>query len=387
VEHNPVVSLNLLALDKDIVRSASSNYHKSPRSKSHHSHFSTEHVPGINAPDHPPHTHIHIRSSTPALSHMQLGIPPPSNQLLFEFLNSSHKNKPKDPKDEQSTELTDDDQFLLLTSIVRGFSLDSKNWGEFFVDNVKDIEWATQAFSSLILPGNLKEVIRLLVQSQLKNEHKFDDVVKGKGQGIVILLAGPPGVGKTLTAESTAEHLRVPLYCLTASELGETSETIDMTLRKVFPLVKRWKAVLLLDEADVYLEKRTADGLLRNRLVATFLRTLEYYRGILFLTTNRLNTLDPAFESRIHLALKYTDLDINARKSVWSNFMNQTINFRDISEEDMTRIAEIPLNGRQIKNKFKIAQLLADGEDKEIGIEHVKGALGTIDGASNIFAK
>ena len=52
-------------------------------------------------------------------------------------------------------------------------------------------------------------------------------------------------------------------------------------------MVARWEAVLLLDEADVFLEARSTHDLERNKLVSIFLRVLEYYEGILFLTTNR----------------------------------------------------------------------------------------------------
>lgn len=62
-----------------------------------------------------------------------------------------------------------------------------------------------------------------------------------------------------------------------------------------------WIAVFLNDEADVFLEARTAQDLTRNKLVSVFMRILEYYRGVIFLTTNRVGVLDQAFESRIYL--------------------------------------------------------------------------------------
>jgi len=80
------------------------------------------------------------------------------------------------------------------------------------VDQVEDIKFADNAFASLVLPTEQKSLIRAFVESQVKYKDDFDDVIAGKGRGMIMLLAGPPGVGKTLTSESVAEDMRVPLY-------------------------------------------------------------------------------------------------------------------------------------------------------------------------------
>jgi hypothetical protein len=67
--------------------------------------------------------------------------------------------------------------------------------------------------------------------------------------------------------------------------------------------------VLLLDEADVYLERRATQDVLYNALVSMFLRSLEYYNRIFFLTTNQVCNFDEAVCSRIHLFLKYNKLE------------------------------------------------------------------------------
>lgn len=81
--------------------------------------------------------------------------------------------------------------------------------------------------------------------------------------------------------------------------------------------------VVLLDEADVFLEERDMKDLNRNALVSVFLRALEYYDGILILTSNRVGTFDEAFKSRIQLALHYENLNVTQRRKVWRNFMNR----------------------------------------------------------------
>lgn len=78
---------------------------------------------------------------------------------------------------------------------------------------------------------------------------------------------------------------------------------------------------MLLDEADVFLEERAPKDMNRNGVVSVFLRTMEYCQGIMLLTTNRVTEFDPAALSRIHLKLKYGDLNAAAKSEVWTNFL------------------------------------------------------------------
>ena len=68
---------------------------------------------------------------------------------------------------------------------------------------------------------------------------------------------------------------------------GETADDVESRLEEHFQLAHRWGCILLLDEADVFLEARSKTDLKRNAIVSVFLRLLEFYPGILFLTTNR----------------------------------------------------------------------------------------------------
>jgi hypothetical protein len=173
-----------------------------------------------------------------------------------------------------------DEQRLITTPIVRGYSLSNKQWLEFYLDGVKDIVWNSKAFDSLVLPHaqqDLKQLILAFANAQSKKHKAFDDVVQGKGRGIIMLLSGPPGVGKTLTAESVAEVLKVPLYVLSAGDLGTHAHTLENKLKDILSIVPKWGAVLLLDEADVFMEERSSSDLHRNELVSIFLRLLEYY--------------------------------------------------------------------------------------------------------------
>ena len=182
-------------------------------------------------------------------------------------------------EDEVPDELNDEKR-LIASVKVHGYSLKDKEWLQFYLDGAKDIEWHTNAFDSLVLPKeqeNLKDLILAFAKAQSNQSDTFDDIVQGKGRGIIMQLSGPPGVGKTLTAESVAEVMQVPLYAMSAGDLGSTAGKVEKRLKDILRMIPKWGAVLLLDEADVFMEARTTTDLERNELVSIFLRMLEYY--------------------------------------------------------------------------------------------------------------
>ncbi|KAH7092408.1 hypothetical protein FB567DRAFT_237317 [Paraphoma chrysanthemicola] len=260
---------------------------------------------------------------------------------------------------------------LICTPMLRGYSLKNKLWLNFFVNCVQDISWQKDAFDRLVLPKNQKELILGFAESQRKFRDSFDDVIEGKGRGMIILLCGPPGVGKTLTAESMAEEMKIPLYMMSAGDLGFDPRKVETKLQDILEMCSRWNAILLLDEADVFLEQRSLHELERNKLVSIFLRVLEYYEGTMFLTTNRVQTFDPAFQSRIHISLDYQELSIESRKTVWRNFLDSSTQEHSISPEQLKELARMDMNGRQIKNILKIARLLASRKDEKLSHEHI----------------
>ncbi|KAK5267440.1 hypothetical protein LTR99_006631 [Exophiala xenobiotica] len=151
-------------------------------------------------------------------------------------------------------------------------------------------------------------------------------------------------------------------------------------------MVSKWNAVLLLDEADVFLEARSNNDLERNKMVSIFLRVLEYYEGVLFLTTNRINNIDAAFHSRIHVTINYPNLSVESRRHVWETFLGKD---SGVHEKDIDRLAQVDLNGRQIKNMLKTAQMLArsqeqgkDGQRGKVGMKLIETILAIERGAS-----
>ncbi|KAH6695039.1 P-loop containing nucleoside triphosphate hydrolase protein [Plectosphaerella plurivora] len=259
-----------------------------------------------------------------------------------------------------------DEQCLLATPWAKGLDLKTKEWAEFCIDDLSPVAWNDAAFDHLVLPGNEKQLSWDFVENKALANNNFDDFVQDKGRGIIILMFGPPGVGKTYTAEAVAERARVPLYSMSAGTLGTVPKEVEAALDRALGLCKLWNAMLLLDEADVFLGSRSTADLARNELVAVFLTKLEYYAGVCFLTTNRVSTIDQAFQSRVDLFLRYEDLTPSARRQVWDNFIARVGRERfSITDADLDKLAELKLNGREIKNLIKSAHLLSlKGQEK-----------------------
>ncbi|KAL6825124.1 AAA family ATPase [Trichoderma camerunense] len=255
-----------------------------------------------------------------------------------------------------------DENFIYLSPLtVKAYNLKRKKWVDLKLDGLREISWNTQAFESLVLKEKTKRLIRALVSNQIEAE-KSTDLISGKGNGLIMLLHGGPGTGKTLTAESVAEIAKRPLYPVTCGDIGTKPEDVEKYLESVLYLGKTWGCVVLLDEADVFLEQRSLEDLHRNALVSVFLRVLEYYDGILILTSNRVGTFDEAFKSRIQLAVHYNNLTTHQRTKIWGNFIHRLknlnedgIDFIDL-EDNIERLAHKEMNGREIRNAITTAR-------------------------------
>lgn len=106
-----------------------------------------------------------------------------------------------------------EEELIISCPVTLGFAFSEKLWLEFCISGISDIQWNEKAFDSLVLPENQKSIVKALVSSHTFNDaQSIDDVIQGKGKGLVSVLHGPPGTGKTLTAEGIAELLKRPLY-------------------------------------------------------------------------------------------------------------------------------------------------------------------------------
>ncbi|KAI0013709.1 P-loop containing nucleoside triphosphate hydrolase protein [Xylariaceae sp. FL0662B] len=269
-----------------------------------------------------------------------------------------------------------DDDVLLTNATVRGYAFTVKQFFEFFVDAVSPIQWNSSCFDHLVLDQDTKKTVQALVSTHSKQNEGFADIVEGKGQGLVFVLHGPPGVGKTLTAECVAEYLKRPLYMVSSGDLGTSGGSLDMTLTDIMDMATTWKAVLLIDEADVFLERRSLHDVHRNAMVSVFLRVLDYYGGILFLTTNRVSAFDDAFKSRIHIPIRYTHLSRSSRQQIWRDCCARAAPDEIPDEAGLAQLARHELNGRQIKNVVACAASLAAFDGAPLDLDRLRRVAG-----------
>lgn len=277
-----------------------------------------------------------------------------------------------------------DPNLMFAPAIVYGFSFSLRRWGAFSVSGFENIMFRSDAFESLVMEHDRKEMIFMLVNEYIKEPVAGDlqmtsiDPIAKKGQGCIILCHGPPGTGKTFTAESIAEKLECPLWSMSVAELGMFTEDLEKKLVQIFEVAACWRAILLLDEADVYLERRkdsTFSSLTQSAMTGVFLRILEYYSGVLFLTTNRMESVDDAISSRVSIFLEYKEFDTDHRLKVWKTFLKRANIAHSCSETFWSEVAGLKFNGREIRNVVHNAQILAKSKQETVTEDHILSAL------------
>lgn len=208
---------------------------------------------------------------------------------------------------------------LPVHPLVRVF--DAKTHEYFWVhsDNLTPYTYDKSLRDKLVLPDHHRDLLDVLTSDI--NDY-VEDIIEGKSAGNIIMCKGHWGVGKTLTAEVYAELIERPLLAVHSGQLGTSASSIEKSLKGVFDQAKRWNAVLLLDEADVFVSKRE-HNVEANAIVAEFLRSMEYFDGLMFMTTNRPNDIDEAILSRCAAIIDYSLPDKEHLTKIWGVMNDQ----------------------------------------------------------------
>jgi hypothetical protein len=245
------------------------------------------------------------------------------------------------------------DSFKTKTDLpyIRIFSLYYKSYFYIHIDDISEYVYDMQAFEKLVLPATTKNLIERVFSYSSKQ--LYGDIINYKHGGLIIMAEGNPGVGKTSTAEVYSELNKKPLYVVQIYEIGTNVHAIEENLAKIFKRVEKWEAIILFDEIDVMLSKRN-DNLEKNAIVGVFLRLMDYFRGIMFLTTNRIEVIDDAVLSRITINIKYPDFTIETRKKIWELKLEDA----GLSINSMDRLIKLNMNGRQIRNMVRLGKII-----------------------------
>jgi SpoVK/Ycf46/Vps4 family AAA+-type ATPase len=276
-------------------------------------------------------------------------------------------NEIEDDEDEDEVSI-DGEPDSVVTPVhpyVKVFDLGAHEFVLVHVRNLTPYVYDKAAEKKLVLPKETKELVNILVRG---SSEVLEDIIQGKTGGTIVISTGPPGTGKTLTAEVFAEEIERPLYVVQCSQLGTDEEAIEKQLKIVLTRASRWKAILLIDEADVYVHTRGTD-IRQNAIVGVFLRVLERYRGVLFLTSNRATVIDDAIMSRATAWIRYDYPTKEALQELWTVLSRQyQIEMSEKAIEAL--VGKFPkVSGRNIKNLLKLGSMLARGTSRAVNVD------------------
>lgn len=234
--------------------------------------------------------------------------------------------------------------------------------------------------TDLVLPDAARATVAAVIaaargRERVANEWGFGEQ-SARGLGIAALFAGESGTGKTMAAEAIASELGVDLYKVEVSAvvskyIGET----EKHLRRVFAAAERCECVLLFDEADTLLgrrsEVRDAHDRYANLEVGYLLQLMESYRGLAVLTTNMPEALDPAFMRRLRFVVRFPLPGPDERRRMWERAFPAAAPVESI---DPVRLSRLALSGGLIRNIALGAALRAADEARPITTADIAAA-------------
>lgn len=235
------------------------------------------------------------------------------------------------------------------------------------VADIEDYVYDHTLQDKLVLPESHKNLLDILVNN---SNVLRGDIINNKGNGTVVILEGPPGCGKTLTTEVYSELIEKPLYKVTAGQLGIDGEKMDSKLSEVLNRASRLGCILLIDECETFVRQRGTD-LIQNAIITTFLRRIEYFDGIMFLTSNKIKDIDDAILSRCIAAIKYEPpTEANAKK-IWRVLASQFELNDQLTDYDIDTLIKIfpSAVGRDIKELLKLTARYCMGMNQKLNID------------------
>jgi ATPase family associated with various cellular activities (AAA) len=245
---------------------------------------------------------------------------------------------------------------------------------------VERIEPKTTWDELILQPDSQKRLIQIIAACQHRSTVYDTWGMGGKthrGMGITSLFYGPSGTGKTTAAEIIAHDLALDLYRVDLSQvsskyIGET----EKNLKKIFEAAQESGAVLLFDEADSLIGKRSevkdARDQYANQTVGYLLQAMERYSGLAILTTNLPNSLDTAFNRRIRYRIRFEYPTPEQRVRIWEKNFPSSVPTLHLS---FSRLAQVNLSGAIIRKAATEAGFIAMAENEPVQMKHAYQAI------------
>lgn len=285
------------------------------------------------------------------------------------------KEKAVSSDDDDETRVADESTTLVLEVPLRPnvllFNLEKHEQCWAHINRLKKYAYDKTLGDKLVLPEYQRELIEILVQ---RDRAEMQDIIKGKAGGSIVLCSGVPGTGKTLTAEVFAETIERPLYIVASSQLGANPSDLESELKQVLGRASRLGAILLIDEADVFLYAR-GENITQNAIVGTFLRILEYFQGTMFFTTNRETLIDDAILSRVTAQVKFEIPGPENQEKIWRILAD--ISHIKLSDFEIKKFVKKhpKLVGRDVKGLLKLANMVASKNKSTITAESIESLM------------
>lgn len=262
------------------------------------------------------------------------------------------------------------DDIALLPRFMPGFDLERKSWGLFDVDEVEPIKFNENAWKHIVLDESSKNVIEGVVGAF---DFSKEAVADEEQTGLIILLHGPSGTGKTATVEAIADHFRRPLYSLSVCSLPLDTTLLVDTLTSRLDAARSWNAIVLIEAGDILMQTQRHEPIMEDLVrISTILEFFEQHRCIVFVTARTTST---AYMSHFAMTIQYPELDGDSRQTMWTNMLSGEEN--NISRRDIEELSRVAVNGRAMRNIHTTAKALARSSKQPLSLHHLKTAAKT----------
>ena len=234
----------------------------------------------------------------------------------------------------------------------------------FFIGNIKNIhehEPNNVLYSDLYFSHKHynKDIIKQIITNY--NAENCVTIGSNKKPSMFIILHGPPGSGKTSTAEAISATLNKPLYHFKLENI--TPEYVYMAsdndaVETIFSSCERWGAIVFIDEGDIHFTNNKD----KNASTICLIKALENYPIPVVMTCNNIDNIDQSLINRSNMIIKYNDIkfDKDGKRFIWSNLLKHN-KINNVIIED---VVHYPLNGRDIKNIINLALSIVNSREE-----------------------
>lgn len=249
-------------------------------------------------------------------------------------------------------------------------------------DKVGKVIYPKVLMSDLMVDKPVRDLLGQAIASVNGSHQIFEEWnLKSKyayGRAVTVLLTGPPGTGKTMSAHAIAHELGIPMYQVNLSNIvdkyiGETEKHLE----QAFSFAEKTNMVLFFDEADSLFGKRSevsdAKDKYANIEVSYLLQRIEQFEGIAIMATNFINNIDPAFLRRMKYVIRFQPPDERQRLSIWESCILPELPVDDLDLPYLAR--QFDFSGGTIKNILLNACSIAIYEDELLGMGHILKAI------------